>query len=269
MDHFKNLHSTPFPARCLRIARLAGHLIEGLAIAWLRYPSMSVAQQRSTMRKWSAKLLSILSVAIPTEDKHHKLPERCVIVSNHVSWIDIFVLTANYPAVFVAKSEIRRWPLIGGLCERAGTLFIERGRSSSARRTNSTIAQSIKDGTLVGIYPEGTTTDGRSLAHFHAALFQPAIDSSAVIQPIMLRYTDKTGIYCAAPNFVGETSFFQSLWRITAAQHIVADLQFLTPLASTGHERRALANAAHAAIAGALALKSNGNPPGKDDDHQA
>ncbi len=221
------------------------------------------------MRQWSNKLLSILSVTVPAKDRHHVMPSRCIIVSNHVSWIDIFVLAANYPAVFVAKSEIRRWPLVGGLCEQTGTLFIERGRSSSARRTNTTIAAAVEAGNLVSIYPEGTTTDGKNLAHFHAALFQPAIDSGAMILPMSLRYTDSRGNYCSAPNFVGETTFMQSLWHTTAEPHIVADLQFLKPINSAGRERRALAADAHAAIAVALALKQDGNQPEKGVDPQA
>jgi len=249
--------------RCARLVRLAWHLMKGLAIASLRYPSMSAPQQRNAMRKWSRQLLSILSVLIPAEDRHHPMPPRCVIVSNHVSWMDIFVLAAYYPAVFVAKSEIRRWPLVGWLCQRAGTLFIERGRSSSARRTNETIAVAIANGSLVSIYPEGTTTDGRSLAHFHAALFQPAIESRAVIQPVVLRYRDSLGNYCEAPNFVGETTFLESLWNTTGERQIVADLQFLAPIASVGRDRRALAKDAHAAIAAELALGVEDNAPEK------
>jgi 1-acyl-sn-glycerol-3-phosphate acyltransferase len=243
--------------------------MDGLATARLRYPFMSAEQQRRAMRRWSGKLLSILSVVVPAEDRHHPMPPRCVIVSNHVSWMDIFVLAANYPAVFVAKSEIRHWPLVGWLCQRAGTLFIERGRSSSAKRTNETIAAAINGGSLVCIYPEGTTTDGKGLARFHAALFQPAIDSLAIIQPVVLRYRDRQGNYCGAPNFVGETTFVQSLWHITAARQIVADLQFLEPLSSADRDRRALASEAHSAIAAALALEADGNPPGKAGGHPA
>ena len=257
---------TPFPLRCLRLARLTGHLATGLAIAWLRYPHLSTQRQRSIMSKWSRKLLTILGVTIQTGTPSRSMPARCMIVSNHISWVDIFVLAASYPATFVAKSEIRRWPLIGSLCARAGTLFIERGRHSSARHVNATIAASIEGGALVTIYPEGTTTDGLSLARFHAALFQPAIDARAVIQPVALRYAYPTGRYCGAPNYVGDTSFLASLWTITAARRIVAELNFLPPIDATGQERRALAAAAQSAIAGALGVPVPGIPPETGDD---
>lgn len=188
-----------------------------------------------------------------------------MIVSNHISWVDIFVLAASYPATFVAKSEIRQWPLIGSLCARAGTLFIERGRRSSAKHTNAAMTAAIQGGALVSIYPEGTTSDGWSLGRFHAALFQPAINASAVIQPVALRYMDRTGRYCGAPNYVGDTSFMESLWRITAARHIVAELNFLSPIEAGGQERRALASAAQWAIAGALGVGAPGTPPETDD----
>lgn len=258
--------TTPFVLRCIRLIRLAGHLVGGLMDAWLRYPRLNAQRRRTVMRGWSRRLLSILGVTVRVLNAPHSLPASCMIVSNHISWIDIFVLTSIYPAIFVAKSEIRRWPLIGSLCARAGTLFIKRNSRSSAKRTATTVTAAIRSGALVSIYPEGTTTDGKCIRRFHAALFQPAIDAEAVIQPAALRYLDREDHYCSAPNFVGDTSFVASLWNITAAPRIVAELSFLKPIETDSQDRRVLARASQTAIAGALGVQVSGIPPETIDD---
>ena len=234
------LKPTPVALRCWRLGRLSWHLVKGLYIAWLVFPRLDEPQQRKAMRKWSLRLLAILKISVRSNTLT-ALPSRCMLVSNHISWVDIFVLAAQYPAIFVAKSEIRSWPLVGTLCHRAGTVFIERGRRSSARRTNAVLGAAITRGALISIFPEGTTSDGREVGPFHAALFQPAIDSKAEIQPAVIRYLDTNGHYCGGPNFVGETTFLQSLWHITGERHIVAHLQLLDTLPAIGYERRALA----------------------------
>ena len=249
---------TPLALRCARVARLAGHLARGLAIAAFRYGGMSEAGQHAAMRKWSRQILTALGVTVRVEGlaaaPSATLPRRCLLVGNHVSWLDILVLLSVCPATFVAKSEIRRWPLVGWLCAKVGTLFIERGRRRAARRTSGIVSDALARGTLVCIFPEGTTSDGLGIAHFHSALFQPAADAGAIVQPLALRYRDRHGHYSAAPNYVGETSFLSSLWSTTGARRMVAELVFLAPLEASGRDRRALARATEAAIAAALGV---------------
>jgi len=252
--------------RCWLLVRLSWHLIRGLLIAWLAYPRLGEQGQRRAMRTWSRQLLAILSVRVRIKAVSGQT-ERRVLVCNHISWLDIFVLAARYPAIFVAKSEIRRWPLVGSLCARAGTVFIERGRHASARRTNAVLQAAIARGTLICIFPEGTTTDGRHVGRFHAALFQPAIDSDALIQPAVIRYVDTAGNYCDAPNFVGETTFMESLWNITAMRRIVAELHLPHCMPAAGRDRRVLAAEVHTAIESCLHA-SHGRTPEKSADHR-
>ena len=115
------------------------------------------------------------------------------------------------------------------------------------------MADAMARGALVCIFPEGTTTDGLALARFHAALFQPAVDAGAMVQPVALRYAQRNGHYSAAPNYVGDTSFLSSLWSTTSARHLVAQLSFLDPLQTAGYDRRDLARSAEAAVAAGLA----------------
>jgi len=91
--------------------RLVLHLLRGLAIAWLLYPKLSEEERQVEKRRWSRTLLSILAVSVRERNAPKELPDRCMLVLNHISWVDIFVVDARFPATFIAKSEIRtgRW----------------------------------------------------------------------------------------------------------------------------------------------------------------
>src|SRR3989475_10294040 len=149
---------TPIAVRFLRLARLALHLLRGLAVAWLFYPRLSEAEKDARKRRWSKKLLSILSISLREKNGQKELPDRCMLVLNHISWLDIFVIDARFPATFIAKSEVRSWPVVGWLCTLVGTLYIERGKRSEARRARQIIAAELRRGTLVAVCPEGVTT---------------------------------------------------------------------------------------------------------------
>jgi 1-acyl-sn-glycerol-3-phosphate acyltransferase len=247
-------HPTPVLLRLLRLIRLALHLWRGVVIAWLRYPRLSLTDQHAEKRRWSRKLLSLASVSVREVNVPKKLPERCMLVLNHISWLDIFVIDAGFPATFIAKSEVRKWPVVGWLCTRVGTLYIERGKRAAARDARQSISAELGRGALIAVCPEGTTTFGRSLEPFHSALFQPALDAGATLQPIALRYLDAAGRHTDAAGYVGETSLLESIWSIVSTRHMVAELQFLAPISSYGQTRRDLARKAEAAIADALGV---------------
>jgi 1-acyl-sn-glycerol-3-phosphate acyltransferase len=251
------------------LARLAVHLVRGLLVASLIFPWISRPRRDAHKRRWSRKLLAIMSVSVRERNAPSELADRCVLVLNHISWVDIFVINARSPATFIAKSEIRSWPFVGWLCTLVGTLYIERGKPSAARKATAAIVAELERGALIAVFPEGTTTFGRSLEPFHAALFQPAIDADATLQPIALRYLDRAGAHSDAAGFVGETSFVESVWTIVSARHIVADLHFLSPAAAQGETRRSLAGRTEASIAAALGVAAPHRPhrkgPGTSD----
>jgi 1-acyl-sn-glycerol-3-phosphate acyltransferase len=240
--------------RLLRLVRLTLHLVHGLIVASLMLPWLPKSGRDARKRRWSKKLLAILSVSVHEQHTPQKLPERCVLVLNHISWLDIFVINARSPATFIAKSEIRDWPIVGWLCTLVGTLYIERGRPSAARKATAAIVAELERGELIAVFPEGTTTFGRTLEPFHAALFQPAVDAGATLQPVALRYRDRAGAHTDAAGYVGETSFIESVWTIVSARHMVADLHFLPTVSARGHTRRSLAERTEASIAAALAV---------------
>jgi 1-acyl-sn-glycerol-3-phosphate acyltransferase len=252
-------HPTSLPIRVVRIVRIVGHVVRGLWVTGIRFPRLDAAGQDNELRRWARRLLAILNVRVTCLNEPATLPPRCVLVANHVSWLDIMTIFAVRPAVFVAKEDVRRWPVIGKLCAQAGTLFIERGRGHHARHINGRVATTLLAGRVFAMFPEGTTSDGRILNRFHRALFQSAVDAEAVLQPVGIRYTDPDGAWTDAPAFVGDMSLVGSIWRLVSAQTLVAELRFAAAIPARNLHRRELAQQAETAIAGVLDLA----PPGK------
>jgi 1-acyl-sn-glycerol-3-phosphate acyltransferase len=239
------------------------HVVRGLWLVRTRYAGLAPARQDAVLRGWSRDLLAILQVDVRCHNAPETLPERCLLVSNHVSWLDIFAVYAVTPGIFVAKSEIRDWPVVGRLVRRVGTLFIERGSRRHARRTNERIVAALESGRLVAVCPEGTTTDGRSLRHFHAALLQPAIDAAALVLPVALRFVDDDGVQTDAPIYVGDMSLAESVWRIASMPSMTVELRFAPYLNADGHHRRELTQRVHHVIARELGLEAGPASPAR------
>ena len=240
------------PVSVFRGIRLALHFVYGMFLA-IFYPYLSQARQRRVLKVWSRQLLDILNIGIRTEGQWPMRGEGgYLVVANHVSWLDIFVLNAIYPSRFIAKAEVRNWPFIGWLCKHGNTIFIERAMRQDAASINQRVSFLLKQGVCVGLFPEGTTTDGKQVGHFHSALIQPAIDAGAMLCPIALRYQHESGKQSSAAAFTGDMTLPQSIWRILRSPHFDVLLVFTPALAAVGENRRALARAAQESIAQGL-----------------
>jgi len=241
-------HTPGILVSLFRGCRLALHLLYGMLLA-IFYPHLNQAKQRRTLKAWSRQLLTILNIGIQTEGQQPTRGEGgYLVVANHVSWLDIFVLNAIHPSRFIAKSEVCSWPLIGWLCKRSGAIFIERAMRRDAALVTQRVSRLLKQGICVGLFPEGTTTDGKQVGHFHSALIQPAIDADARLCPIALRYLDDNGEPSSAAAFIGDTTLVQSIWRILRCRHHTALAVFTPALVASNENRRVLAHAAQEAI---------------------
>jgi 1-acyl-sn-glycerol-3-phosphate acyltransferase len=251
----KRIHKYPpnMLASVLRGGRLAVHFFSGMLLAII-YPYLNQTSQRRTMKVWSKQLLDILNIGLQIEGPQPGRSEGgCLIVANHISWLDIFVLNAIHPVRFIAKSEVRAWPFIGWLCQRSGTIFIDRAmRPKSTHQNTLMVSQHVgrllKQDTCIGFFPEGTTTDGKQVGHFHSALIQPAIETGTRICPIALRYQDQEGELEIAAAFVGDMTLAQSIWQILRCPHLNTLVVFTPALQTANANRRVLARTAQAAI---------------------
>lgn len=237
-----------------RLLRVLVHFSQGLVICALVFPLIDTAGRRAHIKRWSNKLLAICRVQLHVIHDHGAQDApRALIVANHVSWLDIFLINAMHPCRFVAKSDIRDWPFIGWLCEKAGTIFISRGKLRDVRRIYQDLVASLHAGEHVAFFPEGTTSAQGVLLPFHANLFEAAIEADVPIQPYALRYVDEDGRLHPAADFIGDMSFGQSLLTILGATPMTAHLTLLPPIpTSQASHRRQLAETAQQAISSAL-----------------
>lgn len=244
----------------LHLARVLLHLLRGLATAGLLFPLVGAKRRERLIRNWSRDLLAICGVRVSLRGAMPDTP--ALIVCNHVSWMDIFAINAFRPCRFVAKSDIRDWPVLGWLCERAGTIFIARGRQRDVRRIFQGLVASIHAGERVAFFPEGTTSAQGTVLPFHANLFEAAIDAGVPVQPYALQYRDRAGRLHPAANFIGETTFVQSMLTILRHRDLRAELIVLPEIGSDGAHRRELAAAARESIATALGAPLETVQPG-------
>ncbi|MES2298903.1 MAG: lysophospholipid acyltransferase family protein [Pseudomonadota bacterium] len=238
----------------LRLLRVTLHIFAGMATCAIVFPWIGSAARNARIRRWSGQLIAMCGVSV-TQAGEPALA-HAMIVANHVSWLDIFVINSMLPCRFVAKAEIRAWPLLGWLADKAGTVFIARGSRRDLRHLFKGLVGSLQQGERVAFFPEGTTAAQGNLLPFHANLFEAAIDAHVPVQPYALRYVDAQGALHLGVDFIGEMSFAESLLTILSGSHVYAELICLAPLEASGAHRRELAAASQQAVADALGVLS-------------
>ena len=261
---------TPFPVRIWRCFRLTLHVASIGAGAALVYPYVSAERRAALKKRWARQLLTILAVSVETQPTG--APVGCLVVSNHVSWLDIFAIHSVRPAAFVSKAEISAWPFLGWLAKRNDTVFLRRGSRGHARLVNNEIDALLNAGIDVAVFPEGTTTDGTDLLGFHAALLQPAVETGRPLLPLAISYHDVNGELTRAPALAGETTMKQCFSSILACRSLTVRLLPAELIETTGKTRRELSEAARSAIAASLATRRGfpapSNQPEKQPDLQ-
>jgi 1-acyl-sn-glycerol-3-phosphate acyltransferase len=218
------------------------HLLVGLsAAATLRTTrgrdwDRSDTGRRAT-RWWHRRLAAIIGLRV------HRggVPASgaVLVAANHVSWLDVIAIACVCPVHFVAKSEVRDWPLIGALSSLCGTVFVRRS-SGGLAYSLETITRLLAEGQGVAVFPEGTTSVGDSVGPFRNAFFQAAVQAPAPVQPVALCYRTERGIDHAAA-FIGDAGFVGHLLALIARRETRVSLHFCDPLASQRATRRDLA----------------------------
>ncbi len=192
-------------------------------------------------RAWARTLLKRLDVEL----KIVGAPPRAgplLLVSNHISWVDILALHAACHCRFVAKADVKRWPLIGTLATGGGTLYVQRESRRDAMRIVHRMAQALQDGDILAVFPEGTTGDGESVLPFHANLIQAAICDECARAARGDPFVDaRSGTPSQAVNYMGDESLVGSIWRTLRAPDVCAVLAFGTAQRADGRDRRAWA----------------------------
>lgn len=248
---------TPAPGiiQLLRIGRLILHLMQGMLTAGTLLRFADEPWRSRIIRSWAAKLLVILNVEtrvrgdIPTLVTH-----GVMFVSNHVSWMDVWLLQSVRPVRFISKADVRSWPVVGYLAQAGGTLFIQREKRHHTAAIVGQAEAVLAQGDCLALFPEGTTTNGLRLRAFHPSLFQVAVDHGGAITLVTIRYVFEDGQIDTAPAYADEITMPESMRAILARRKIIAEVNYLGTLDANGKTRRELSSEAEAAIASALNL---------------
>ena len=264
-----------------RLGSAVLQVLGGALICALLFPFLKPAQRMAHVGRWSARMLRALGIRLEAQGAVH--PGPVLLVANHISWVDILAVNAVYPARFVTERTreigVRKalgatratilWQFLieavtltgigaviglflGWLVACGGTLFIERERKRDALRVVHQIAEALKSGDVVAVFPEGTTGDGHGLLPFHANLLQAAIATESPVQPVVLSYRDAASMVSQAASYVGDTSLAQSLWSTVTADKLVARVVVENAQGTRHADRRALAEHLREAILGRL-----------------
>lgn len=205
-----------------------------------------------TMMYWARWMTTALRISRVVDG----LPPagNAMVVVNHVSWIDILVLMATHRGIFLAKSELAKWPLIGWMCRQTDTLFLRRNNPRSLAEKVATVTRALASDETVILFPEGTTTTGGQVLPFFPGLFQAAIDAGTPVQPVALQYLENNRASGTAP-FVGDDDFRAHFGQLLQAGPITAKISFLLPVESQFRDRRQLARDSQRVIAQQLATR--------------
>jgi len=243
--------------RGFKAARVAGMFVWGVAATGLAWPLLDLCLGRraarpkeAIRRHWCHAVCRILNVEVETLGSPG--PDTRLWVANHISWLDIIVLGARHPLLFVAKEEVAGWPVMGYLARRLGTLFVRRGDAEQTAAIAEQMAWQLRQGRQLMLFPEGTTTCGERVLRFHAKLLHPAQLAHAPVQAIALEYQDEAR---AAAPFVGDDDFLPHLLRILALDRVPLRVHYCQPLPA-GLHRDALAQTTRKQVVAALFPKA-------------
>lgn len=233
----------------------SGHVLLGTLICVLVFPFLSQQRRAPVVGWWARGFLAALGLRLQVQGAWPAQPGRYLLAANHISWLDIFVIHAVKPVRFVSKSEVRSWPLAGFLASSAGTLFVDRKRKRDTLDIGHRMHDALEAGDALGIFPEGTTSDGTVLLPFYSSLLQPAVRGDAAVVPAALRYRRADGSPNTDLAFIGDQSFLTSV-RITLCQAPTeVDVRIGEPLAAGQLHRRDLTRQVEKAVAGLLGLR--------------
>ncbi len=235
----------------IKYLRLLVAFAKAFAILWFKFPRASREQKLAHIQAWSRHVLEVMGIRLNIAPSSTFIwPNKTqLLVANHVSWLDVLVIQALQPCVFVAKSEVRHWPVVGSMAHACGVVFVDRSAASSARKMVDDVGSALHHGYCVAGFPEGTSSEGHDVSLFHANLFEAAIHRDVAVLPLALRYTDaRTGNLCLKAAFVGDIGFIKSLHQVMGTSHLAVDVQIGKTLSPQGHSRRTLAHLSHRSV---------------------
>ena len=233
-----------------RLVRLFVHLLKGIYICYFALGDSQnfdlTDKQHRIIQTWLSQVAKIIGIDLTVRGTIRKSP--VFVVANHISWLDIVIIASVLPVSFLSKVEVRKWPVVGTLAAKSGTLFIHRGSKSGALEAKRLMQERLSAGHSVASFPEAKATDGTVVHTFYPRLFAAAIETKSVIQPAALRYPHDQGVNPIVP-FVDNRNLVKHAFRIMSAKRTAAELTLCEPIPSEDQQRKELALLARNSIA--------------------
>jgi lyso-ornithine lipid O-acyltransferase len=190
------------------------------------------------------RTLRVLDVKIATQGS---IPLKGLLVCNHLSYLDILVISTITPAVFISKSEVKRWPVFGWFAQLSGTLFVKRTRRADVARLNQEVAYVLEAGGLVVLFPEGTSSDGRNVLPFKSSLLEPVTRLNHPVTVGCINYSLPDGNVHEDVCYWGEMTLAPHLFNLLSKDGVKAHVSF-TRLEKNLHSRKELARHLHSRV---------------------
>jgi 1-acyl-sn-glycerol-3-phosphate acyltransferase len=228
---------------CWTLLRATTHAVQGFWTIKTLFPKLSQADREARVQVWAGAMLRIVGIELVVKGTPPAAGPM-LLVANHISWLDILVMHAARHCRFVSKADVRDWPFVRTLSDGAGSLYIERESRRDAHRVVTQMAERLRAGDILAVFPEGTTGDGITLKPFHANLIQAAIEAAVPVQPVALKFIDAaSGAVSFAPSYVDDETLAGSIWRTLTAPPLKAVVVFGEPQLPQGQTRRVWAQA--------------------------
>jgi 1-acyl-sn-glycerol-3-phosphate acyltransferase len=233
----------------MRQVRRAVALAFALAMCVVRYwlarlrGPMTLERRAVWLHSAARSVLKALGIQLQVEGQP---PMSGLVVSNHLSYLDIIIISAALPCFFVAKMEINRWPYFGKAARAGGTIFVDRSSVASATSVAAQMTERLKLPIPVLLFPEGTSTDGAQVQRFHSRLIDPATTAGAPITAAAIRYAIDGGVAERELCWYGDEEFIPHLWKVLGVRGFGAQLHFGEP--RIYEDRRVAADQTHAEI---------------------
>jgi 1-acyl-sn-glycerol-3-phosphate acyltransferase len=231
-----------------RLCWLAGEIslaFLDFVINVLFQPKVPLVRARAQwLQQACRRVLRILNVTIKTEGP---IPLKGLMVCNHLSYLDILVISTVTPSVFIAKNEVKRWPVFGWFAQLSGTLFVKRTRRVDVARLNQEVEYVLDAGGLVVLFPEGTSSDGRNVLPFKSSLLEPVTRLNHPLTVAFLDYSMPEGDVRKDVCYWGDMTLVPHLINLFSKRRVEARVSF-TRLASQAQSRKELARRLHSHV---------------------
>ena len=231
------------PGVLWKLSRAVVHAVQGFWTIKTLFPKLEQHDRHTRVHVWAGQMLQIVGVKLVVNGTP-PAEGPVLLVANHISWLDILVMHASRHCRFVSKSDIKKWPFVATLADGGGTMYLERDSRRDAHRVVAQMAERLRAGDILAVFPEGTTGNGVTLKPFHANLIQAAIEAQVPAQPVALKFIDAaSGEPSFAPSYVDDETLLGSIWRTLTAPPLVAVVTFGSAHSHEGQTRRVWAQA--------------------------